>query len=371
MIYVLLSYLLLPILYFLILIRKKRDIKKILVIQTAKIGDFICSTHLFREIKKMYPHSRLSVMVNYFVRELAELNPYIDEVIPITPKEYKGFRGKLRLVKIIRKGSYDVGITLNPNVPFAVALFWGLVPIRLSVMPNFSGFTFRLASKLFTYLEPHKNTQLIVETYLKMLKAIGIESKNLTKEVYKIKNANIKVEKILSELNKPLVGIAIGSGNKLKELETKTLIKLINKILEESNYYVVLIGAYQDQSKSEEILRAIYTKDRVINAVGKFSLGELPALLEKLDLFIGVDTGITYMADALNIPIIHLAGPVDISEQRPIGKNVISIQYKLSCVPCSFVFKTANTCKIGTRECIKNIKIEDIWYAVQKLIKFN
>ena len=41
-----------PLIYLLIAIRKKKAISRILIIQTAKIGDLICSTPVFREVKR-------------------------------------------------------------------------------------------------------------------------------------------------------------------------------------------------------------------------------------------------------------------------------------------------------------------------------
>lgn len=368
MIYVILTYIFAPILYFLIFIKKKKSISRILVIQNAQIGDLICSTPIFRELKKQYPHAHLTVLVNPVTKELVEYNPHIDEIIAITSKNFKGLTGKIRLANLIRRGKYNIGICLNPNVPFGIALFWGLVPVRISVMPHFSGMTFKMMAPFFTYLEPHSQGQLVIETYMKMLKAIGIESLNLSKEVYKSENADIKVKQILRRFDKPLIGIAVSCGNKLKELAKGKTVKLIDMLLNNLDVQIVLIGSENDKKAASAIFNFTNKKDKVIDTTGKFTLKELPALIEKLSLFIGVDTGIIYMADALNIPIIHLAGPIDTSEQRPIGKDVIIIQEKLNCVPCTYVFKTAYICKNGSRECIEVIKIEDIIEAAKELI---
>lgn len=372
MIYLFFSYLFYPLIkLFIALSKKNKGFKKILVIQAAKIGDFICSTHLFREIKKAYPNSYLTVMVNPMVRELAELNPYIDEVISISSKDYKGFLGKLKFAKLIRKGRYNIGITLNPNMPFAVGLLWGLVPIRLSVMPNFCGLTFRLASKFFTYLEPHVSGQLVVKTYLKLLNNIGIKADNITKEVYKSIEADKKVSEFLGLINKPLIGIAVSSGNKLKEIASKKIAEIIDKILKEIDAYIILIGSSQDKLKAQEVLSLVNSKERILDSTGRFNLEELPALLEKLSVFIGVDTGITYMADALKVPIVYIPGPIDTSEQRPVESRIISVSYSLSCMPCSFVFKTARFCKYNSRDCINLVSSEEIASSVKKLLKKN
>ncbi|MCL5791382.1 MAG: glycosyltransferase family 9 protein [Deltaproteobacteria bacterium] len=354
-----------PLIYFLIAIRKKKTISKILIIQTAKIGDLICSTPVFREARKKYPDAHITVIANPVTKELLEHNPNIDEIITVKNTGYRGLSGKLRLSNLIRRGKYDIGICLNPNIPFAIALFWGLVPIRLSVMPDISGITFKLASVFFTYLEKHRRGRMAIETYLKMLKAIGIESSNITKEAYKSEDADTKVEQILENIDKPLIGIAVSSGNKLKELGAEKIIKLIDMLLEDIDVYVVLIGSNQDKNTADIISNSVIQKNRIVNVTDKLSLSELPALIEMLSLFIGVDTGITYMADALSIPLINIAGPANMNDQRPTGKCAIIIHKQLPCVPCSHAFRSPYNCRLNSRECIESQSIKEIYQAVK------
>lgn len=369
MIYVILTYLLSPLIYLLITLRKKKTISRILIIQTAKIGDLICSTPVFREVRKKYPDVYITVIASPVSKELLEYNPNINDVITINHADYKGFSGKLRISNLIRRGKYDIGICLNPNIPFAAALFWGLVPIRLSVMPDFSGVTFKLASVFFTYCAKHVKGKMVIETYMQMLKAIGISSNDFSKEIYKSKDADAKAVQIIGKIDKLLIGIAVSSGNKLKELGTDKIADIINIILNELDAYIVLIGSEQDTDAANTILRTIEKKDRVINSAGRVHLKELPALIGRLSLFVGVDTGITYMADALSIPLIDIAGPSDMKDQRPTGKNALIIQKSdLPCVPCSHAFKSPYYCKINTRGCIESVSPEEIYHAAKKLL---
>lgn len=367
-----LTYIFSPLIYLLILLGKKKSISKILIIQTAKIGDLICSTPVFRGVKKKYPEAYIAVMANSAAVELLENNLNIDEVLTIKHTDYKGLKGKLRLSGLIRKGKYDIGICLNPNVPFAIALFWGLVPIRLSVMPDISGITFKLASVFFTHLEKHRRGRMAIETYMRMLRALGISGNDISKEVYKSKDADAKAEQIIGRINKPLIGIAVSSGNKLKELGTDKIASVINMTLNDIDAYIILIGSGQEIKTADIVLESAEKKERVINAAGKLRLNELPALIEKLSLFVGVDTGITYMADALSIPLIDIAGPSEMKDQRPTGKNAVIIQKTgLPCVPCSHTFESPYYCKINARECIESVSPEEIYHAAKNLLSKN
>jgi ADP-heptose:LPS heptosyltransferase len=349
-------------------LKREKGFKRILVIQTAKIGDMICTTPVFREIKKRYPSARLTVLIDPINKELLKRNPHVDEIVTIRHTDFKGLSGKMRLSGLIRKGGYDVAVCLNPNVPYALALLWGLVPLRISVMPDYAGSTFRLAAGLFTRLEEHVRGRMVIETYMQMLRKIGIESNDISKDVYKSEGADIMVQDLLGSIDKPLTGIAVSSGNKLKELKAEKITALVNKLLDNTGTYVVLIGSGQDKDSAEMLCTSFNHKERVINAVGKFSLAELPALLEKLSLFIGVDSGITYMADALSVPLINVAGPADMQDQRPTGEYAIIIRKEFPCVPCSHAFKSPYNCKLNTRECIVKVSAEEIFSAAVKIL---
>jgi ADP-heptose:LPS heptosyltransferase len=358
-----------PILYLLLAFRKKAYPRKILMVQTAKIGDLICSTPVLKAVKNYFPHIHLAAMVTNTTRELLEHNPLIDEVIVVDHTMLHGLRGKFRMARMLRKKRFDVAICLNPNVIYAFALVWALIPVRLSIMPNFRGTTFGIASRFFTFLEPHREGQLVTRTYMKMLKNIGIESDDLTKEVYQAEGADDKVRNITKSVPyASLIGIALSSGNKLKELGSDKLIGLITRIVSETTAVAVLIGSCEDQETADHIVRAIHRPERLLNLTGMLTLTELPALLSRLSVFVGVDTGITYMADALSVPIVHLAGPIDTSEQHPTGDDVEIIRPSLPCAPCTYVYKTKNFCWRGTRECIRSLSTDDIWSAVRKML---
>ncbi len=200
MLYVLLTYLCSPIIYFLLLFKKRAinpstkdsdiGVNRILIIQTAKIGDLICSTPVFRAVKEKYPDTHLSVMASPLTKKLLEYNPNVDEIIPLKSSFYKGFVGKMRLVRLIRRGRYDIGISLNPSVPFLLAMFWGLIPVRVSIMPDFTGITYKMASVFSIYLERHIRGRLVAETYMAMLKAIGSNDNDISKEVFKSPDAD-------------------------------------------------------------------------------------------------------------------------------------------------------------------------------------
>ncbi|MBF0328439.1 MAG: glycosyltransferase family 9 protein [Nitrospirae bacterium] len=369
MINIFLAYIALPFINLILSIRKRHGLNKILVIQTAKIGDMICSTPVFREIKRKYPTAHLTVFAAPSTIEIISDNPNVDEIVSIKTEEYSGLGGKLKLAALIREGHYDAAVCLNPNTLFSLALFWGLVPVRLTIFPNFCGLTFQIASYLFSGTEKHIQGRLTSETYLRMLKKIGIESIDTKKDIFINNDAASKASEILQNINKPLIGIGVSSGNKLKELGAGKFAEVVNILLDKMNANIVLVGAFDEKQTADAIIASIIRKNMVTDAVGKLKLRELPSLIARLSLFISVDTGIAYMADALGIPVIDIAGPSDMEDQRPTGDNCAIIQKNIACAPCSHSFKSPYHCALGTRECIESVSAEEIFGAAAKIIK--
>lgn len=199
-----------------------------------------------------------------------------------------------------------------------------------------------------------------------MLRVIGIESNNISKEVYKSKTAENKARQLFGELKEPLIGIAVSSGNKLKELGSEKIMQLAQILLDTPDISVVLIGTSEDRAAASMIVDSLGKRESIVDATGKLSLGELPALIERLSLFVGVDTGIVYMADALSVPVIDIAGPSDMEDQRPTGAKSRILQKKIQCVPCSHAFHAPYACMQNTRECLQLMSVREICYAIKE-----
>ena len=361
--YVLLTYLFAPLLLMLTAFKRRPAVRRLLVIQTAKIGDLLCSTPIFRELKRCHPQLHLTVLAHPVNRGLLELNPHVDQVDTITTLEIKGLAGKLRLWHRLRQGHYDGVLALNPNVPFAVCALWALIPVRLSILPNFMGSSYRLAARLWSHTVEHRGDRLIMETYLDLMRPLGVEGGSIAKEMYASADADLAVAPFLPEDAAPLIGIAVSSANKLKALGVEKLAALSARLLAGTTAHIVLIGAAQDTADAQNLIGMLATPGRVVDTTGQLTLTQLPALLKRLSLFIGVDSGITYMADALNVPLVSIAGPCDMRETRPIQPRVIIIQKTLPCAPCAHIFKAPYDCKIGTRECVTSVSTEEILQA--------
>lgn len=357
-----------PYLYLRILLQKKRGIGKILVIQRAKIGDLVCTTHIFREIKKKFPAAYLSAMVISRSKGILKNNPHLNEVISLG--DFTGISGKIKLIKKLRKEKYDWVFTVLPDPFINTVGLWSLIPNRAATIYRGAGEIIWLTSIFSNYRLAYQRNTSAARHYLNLLKFIGIDGGSEEKEVFigqdERKIAADFLEKHGLSERDLLVGISVTSGVEFRQWELQKFAKLADLLAEELKAKVIFIGSERDFAKNEQV-RKMMIHDS-LNTAGAFTLEELPAFLSNFKLFISMDTGPIYIANALGVPVVDIVGADDMREQSPFGPKVRIIQKKLYCAPCIFIFEGIRYCKEGHLRCLKEIAVEDVFQAAEELL---
>jgi ADP-heptose:LPS heptosyltransferase len=378
MIQVLLTWLLWPLLW-LGLRRAPGQPARILVIQTAKIGDAICTSPLLRALREGLPDAAITVLAAPLTAPLFRNSPRVDAVIESDSRALRGLLPKLRLAWMLRGKHFDLALCCNSATHWPCLLLWAGIPRRVGIVPNYLGRTIRLANTLWTDRATHQGGRLVMETYGDMLAACGLPRGSLDKEVF----AKVGVTKgnplfgtddtarRIAADDAELIGVAVSSGNKLKELGEDKLADVIAGLLaRRPAARIVLLGTAADAAVAAALKRRSGADAaRIVDACGAMELAGLPALLARLSLFVGVDSGLTYMADAQGIPLVSVAGPADMGDARPLGLRAVIIRRELPCAPCSHYFRAPYACAIGTRACIMEVPAADIVDAACRLLE--
>lgn len=368
MLYVLLALLLLPF----VRRRAAAETRTILVVQTGKIGDFVCTTPLFRALRAAFPQARIVFALNPVNASLAAQLPFFDQLLEIPAGSLSGWRQKMHWVGQVKALRPDLAICCTGGLAWPVILAMSGIPRRLGVSPNFMGRSTRFAQRLWTDRVAHDGSQLIGATYARLLALLGVSPVDPAKVLRAAPGGVPHVAAFLAEAGHPedyrLAGLAISAANKLKELGQPLLEGVCRKLLAaEPALSIVLLGGPGDKPLAAALVEAL-ASPRVIDSCGAFALDEVPALLQRLDVFVGVDSGLTYMADTFAIPLVSLAGPCNMLETRPVNANAIILQEKLPCVPCAHIFKAPYSCHVGTRACIVNVQAGSIADAALGLL---
>ncbi len=366
-----LTYLLAPYFYFRIFLRARRRKNiplKVLVIQTAKIGDLVCTTPVFREIKKNFPSCYLSTIIISKTKDILKNNPRLDEIILIN--DYPGISGKIRLLRKLRKAKYDWVINLFPGSFDNIIAFWSWVPGRVTTTHKYCGEITKLLSVFNNHRLEYRRRTSLIKHFLTLLKFMGIKEFSEKKEIFVRPEEERKALDFLKtqnlNSNDLLIGISVAAGNKLKQWEPAKFAQLADQLAEKLKATVIFIGSVDDNNSVENVQKMM--RNNSINACGVFKLYELAALLKQLKLFISADSGPLHMADAMDVPLVLIAGPIDIHGQNPLHERCKIVQKNIPCVPCLFTISAVRFCQEGHLRCLKEITPEDVFEAAQSLL---
>lgn len=279
--------------------------KRIAIIKLSAMGDIIHAMVALQYIKKQYPNLQIDWFVESAFAGVLENNPDINEIIKLDlksiKKDKKEIINQIKLIKKYKKNSYDLVIDAQGLIKSAIVSFF-LGKSRVGFSKNST--REKLASFFYTKKVDIAYDKNAIERNVKVLsQALNFEiTKNdiLNKKPFLFyKNENEVIYEYLSK-DKKNVLFVIGASWPSKMYSKEKFAKIINNLDENC-----LITWGNEAEKDIADFIANISKAKVLP---KLDLNSLKAIMSKVDLVIGNDTGPTHMAWALNIPSITLFG---------------------------------------------------------------
>lgn len=271
---------------------------KTLVIQTAFPGDAVLTLPLLQEIQKKHPSAEIDVLAIPSTAVLFNANPAVNKVIEFDKrKKDRGVFILLKLIKKLRKGSYD--IIYSPHRSARSSLITFLLNPKQSYSFDKSALSF-----LYKMVVEYRSDWHEVRRNLSLL------SKSYTDENWKIlprikvsQDQKEKVNKKLNEINfSKFIAIAPGSVWETKRYPIEYF-KSVSIKLTKQNYSIIIIGGQEDFELGE-IIRD--DNPQIFNFCGKFNLVQSIYLLTKAELLISNDSAPTHLGMCADIPVLTI-----------------------------------------------------------------
>lgn len=340
--------------------RRNTAQKRVLVIpQFGRIGDIICSTPVFYNIKKEFPDSRLYVLISRKALGILKNNPQIDELILKEDYSFFGLIRKLQKEKI----SWSINLSATSQNTCLVVL--SLIQNRIKTIVETPPITERLTDWMSNHRLLYKNHTFLPQHHINLLRFMNIANPKLTMEIGLNPVAEIKAEQFIHQ--RKVVGISISAGNTIKEWGDDNFKELCKRFLKK-NIAIAVIGSNDDKKRIDNFVQSI--NNPLCFSATNFNLEELPSLIKRLAVYIAVDTGPIYIAHTLKTPLIDIIGPVDPLEQPPKDDRSLQVLPRGNVSPSSFVFKRRGTPE-QIRKAIESTQVDDVMNAVEKLRIFS
>jgi heptosyltransferase-1 len=341
--------------------------KRILIVKPSSLGDVVHTLPIAHALKRCFPSCHVGWIVQENLRAILENDPAIDEIIPISipstsdPQAPRGtffnaaketVRTLARLRKRFRSRPYDLVLDLHASFRSG-----------LLEMTNPGGFRigFADARELNTSFQHHRlvtdpDKPHAVDTNLAFSAYLDCPA---TEQDFRVVTGPAGQEQARMFLEQAGIGESdrLVYANPAARWETKfwtveAWAELADLFISRGIARVVFGGGPADAAYIGAIAQAMNEKAAI--AAGVLNLGESIALLERADVYVGVDSGPMHVAAFTGTPVIALFGPTDPAKVGPYGRGHRVIRREdLDCLGCR-----KRSC--DDRKCLEGITAEQV-----------
>lgn len=299
---------------------------KILIIQTAFIGDVILATSLLRGVIQAHPEAKVDVLVRKGNESLLNGFPGISQVLTWDKKTSKN-RNLFRLWSTIRHSRYDAVVNLQRfgATGLLTALSGSGERIGFDKNPWSFLFTRKIAHKLDGRHETQRNLELISH---------WIKDADPRPVLYPSPSDFDSVSVYKTTPYTCIAPASVWATKQVPEEQWKVLITELLKRHQAENIY--LIGGPGDFDLCERLSKTSGSPDRIINLAGKLSFLQTAALMQSARMNYVNDSAPMHIASAMNAPVTaFFCSTVPSFGFGPLSDNQrIAEVNGLPCRPC-------------------------------------
>lgn len=342
----------------------------ILLIRFSSLGDLVLTTPVYRELRKVLPNARLTLLTSEGFGRVLSNNPHLDKIIYHSRRE--SFQQLQAQIEELRSHRFDLIYDLHNSLRSR----WIRWQLQLRT-PHPQSWTIdkrTLARLALIHLHWNQLNQGLSqrEQWLLPLQAFASTPLDGTTELFPNEKEQSKVQAWLMDRelhNSPFVAIGPSASFALKCWPLDYFAALVQKILD-FGVQVVLVGG-SNERETAELAERFPTTEMVFQGAGLFSPLESAALLSKALAVVSNDTSLIHLAEAMNTPALALFGPT----VREFGyapflpqSQLLESRESLTCRPCSRTGK--GNCRISqTQHCMTSLSVDDVWECLLPLLQ--
>lgn len=363
-----------PVIIFLAIFNKKKkrlpieNIRKILIIKLAAIGDAILLIPTIRTLKQHFPESEITFVCSEINYSIIKQIPYISRIIDCNVHSF--LKNPMKFFKFIgdlRKENYDIVIDAGQWERIN-AIFTLLTKSQYKI-----GFKTQRQYKHFGYdsIVPHTRYKHELENFLDLLIPLGINISEKDKKLeYYLNSEDYNfAERFWTENRlegKTVICLHPGCGeNGLpREWDVQNYIDLGNRLTEyDDNIRILITGAIHEIEKCNIIASGILKNK--INTAGQFNLNVVVALVKKSRLIVCSNTGMLHIASCVGTKTMGLHGPTNPVKWGSYDKKSVLIQSDKFCSPCLYLGHDYG-CQMP--QCMSHISVDDVFIYIRKAL---
>ena len=288
--------------------------REICIVMLSAIGDAVHVLPVVSALRRTWPSTRITWIVQPAAHALVHGHPAVDELIVFRRQRgASAWRGYLELQRTLRERRFD--LLLGLQVYLKAGLITALAPARVKL-----GFDFaraRDAQWLFTNRRiPAHGPQHVQDQYFEFLRFLGVDPEPVTWGLAPTEAERARQRAFFGALDAPACAIVVGASKPEKTWSAERWARVCDELERRHGLRPVLVGgpARAERRCADEVLAR--TSARVVDALGD-DVRALVWLLEGCALAISPDTGPLHVARAVGTPVVGLYGATDPARTGP------------------------------------------------------
>ena len=324
--------------------------KKILIIQTAFIGDVVLATALIEKLHIYFPGAAIDFLVRKGNESLLNNNPYLNEVLIWNKKEQK-IKNLFGILKKIRAKKYDT--VINVQRFFATGLLTAFSGAKQTIGFDKNPLSF-LFNKKIKHVFDLQHPKHEVERNNELIK--DLTDDHFTRPVLYPSAADEQFIQPYTE-NK-FVTMTPSSVWFTKKYPHEKWIDLINRF--NPSYKIYLLGGKDNYEECALIVKNISNINTEILA-GKLSFLQSAALMKQAKMNYVNDSAPLHFASAVNANVTAIfCSTIPAFGYTPLSDRsfIIETKEQLACRPCGLHGK--KVCPLGHFKCAFGIETAQV-----------
>jgi ADP-heptose:LPS heptosyltransferase len=375
-----------------LMFRQRRPVsepRSILLYRTGRLGDFLNAVPAMAQLRRMFPHTRIGLLTTASTEPASakaastygagpDTLPWLSFVCPALVDECHVFSmlsGLNRMKEPARQFIRDLDPEIAFLLPFStepaaarlkkLALFW-FVGVRCRVY----GIRLRSTKKLFSRaqfeagaFEHHAVVALrALQEWPAMARSAGTVTFPLSVDAAAVRWAD---ELWSSRGWRGELTIAVFPGVSFahRRWPVEKYAALCRRIHSAYNPRFVFLGLASDKHLTAELVKAV--GERGLDLAGDTSLDRLAAILQRVNLFVGNDSGPAHLASAVGCPCVTVMNGIEYPGFGDAwASRADAVRHDVACSPCN----NFNHCPRGTQECVQGVTVDQVFEKLGDVI---
>jgi ADP-heptose:LPS heptosyltransferase len=335
-------------------------VRRVLLVRLRSIGDTVLSTPSLFALRRFLPNAEIDILVEDWVAPVLDGHPHADNVVVL---ERGGMISRARVARQIRSTGYDVVYNLHGGT-------------TATFLTRATGARHRVGLKTYQYAQLHNHqapSPLLlwgqqkthsVEQQLALLGWTGVPVTDRPRTHLAVTaEAGAVVSQQLAEAgleDRKIALIHPAAAFATKQWSAENFARVAES-LAERGFAPVAIVAPNEHGILESLLDQ--TSIRIVSL--DLSLPEVVALAARSQVFVGNDSGIAHIANAVGAPSVVIFGSSNIAHWRPWNKAAAEVVLEeMPCQPCHGYFCE----KFPQPECILRVPVERVVAAIDRVL---